>query len=121
MATLWRVIAKPIFVVHTILFQQGFKFLLNEVVSIVTNKDARDAAIGEDELFERPSDHSGVISGASKDFHPFRRIIHNDQDMFIASRGLERSHEIHTPNIEVLDLKNVVQEHFIPAWPILVL
>jgi len=59
------------FLVHTILFQQGLKFLLNEVGTIATNEDVGNFKMGEDDLFEKPSDHSGVIGGASKGFNQF--------------------------------------------------
>jgi len=84
------------------------------VGNIVTNKDVRDFEPREDDLFKKPSDHSGVIGRVSKGFHPFGHIIYNDQDIFVALRGWERSYEIHILNIEDLDLKNVVEGYFIP-------
>ena len=64
----FRVIAKPMFMVHTILFQQGFKFLLNKVSTIVANEDVGDFEMGENDLFEEPSYHSRFICGPSKGF-----------------------------------------------------
>ena len=75
---------------HTILFQQCFKFLFNQVGNIVTNEDAGDSDMGEDNLFEKSSDHSRVIGGGSTGFQPFGHIIHDDQDVFVPSGGWER-------------------------------
>ena len=68
MATRLRLVTKPKFVVHTILFQQCFKFLLNEVGTIITNENVGDSEMVKDDLFEKPTDHSEVISEASKGF-----------------------------------------------------
>jgi len=57
------------------------------VGTITTNEDVGTSEMGEDSLFEKPSNHSGVISRAGKGFHPFTQIIHSDQDIFVASRG----------------------------------
>jgi len=47
LATRLTVVAKPLLVAHTIVFQQCFKFLLNEMVTIITNEDARDSKVGK--------------------------------------------------------------------------
>jgi len=44
--------------------------------TIDTNEVPRDSKIGEDDLLKKPSNHSRVIGGASKGFHPFGHIIH---------------------------------------------
>jgi len=54
------------FMMHTIFFQQGFKFLLNEVGTIITDEDTRDSGMGEDDLFEKPSNYWGVIVGLAR-------------------------------------------------------
>ena len=74
--------------------KQGLKFVLSEVGIIITDEDVRDSEMGEDDLFKKPSDHLGVISRASKGFHPFGYIIHGEQDKFVTSGGWESSHEI---------------------------
>jgi len=51
--------------------KQGLKFVLSEVGIIITDEDVGDSKMGEDDLFEKPSDHSGVIGGASKGFNQF--------------------------------------------------
>jgi len=61
--------------------------------------------MGEDDLFEKSSNHLGVLGRVRKGFHQFGHIIHGDQDIFVSSGGWERSHKIHAPNIEYLDFK----------------
>jgi len=101
------------FVENNKIFQQCFKFLLNELGTIVTNEDVGDSEMVEDNLFEKPSDHSGVIGGASKCFHPLGYVIQSYQDIFVPPEGRERVHKIHAPNIEHFKLKNVAKGHFI--------
>jgi len=108
------VVAKPLLVVHTIPFQQHIKLLLNKVGTIVTNEDMGDSEMGEDNICEEPSNHSGVIGGASKGFHPFGHTIYHDHDVLVPSGIWKRAHEIHTPNIKNFNFENVVKEHFIP-------
>jgi len=88
------------------------------VGTIVTNEDAEDFKMREEDLFEEPNDHWGFICGASNGFHPFGHIIYDDQDIFVSSGRWERSHGIHAPNIEDLDFKNIVNKHLIPLRPI---
>jgi len=68
----------------------------------------------EDNLFEKPSDHSRVTGWASKAFHPFGHIIYGDQDIFVPPGGRKRANVIYTPNVKYFNLKNVVKGHFIP-------
>jgi len=84
------------------------------VGAIVANEDVGDSETGEDNLLKKLSDHSGVIGGTSKGFHPFGHIIHGDQDVFVPPGGWKRVHEIQAANIEYFDLKNVVKGNFIP-------
>jgi len=79
------------------------------VGTIVTNEDVGDSKTREDDLFEEPSNHSGVIGGASKGFHPFGHIIYYKQDIPIPTRRWKSAHEIHTLNIKDFDLENVIK------------
>jgi len=74
-----------------------------------------DSKAGKDNLLEEPSNHSGVIGGASKDFHPFRHIINRNQDIFLFPIEDEKGPmKSTTPNIKDFNLENIVEGHFIP-------
>ena len=73
-----------------------------------------DSKARKDNLLEESSNHSGVIGGASKGFHPFRHIIHRNQDIYIPPRRMKMAYEVHILNIKDFDLKNIVEGHFVP-------
>ena len=66
-------VAKPIFVMHAILFQQSFKFLFNEMSTAITNEGG--SKIGEEYFVEQSNCHMRVLGGASNSLHPSRDIV----------------------------------------------
>ena len=49
-------------VVHPILLQKSLKFVLNEMGTIITNHNSRDAEAGENGILEELTHHSSMIS-----------------------------------------------------------
>jgi len=78
------------------------------VSTIVTNEDLGASKTREDYLLEEPNYHSGVINGASNGLHPLRDEVDDEQDILVATGGLERTHEIDLPYIKDFDFKYVV-------------
>ena len=50
LATNFKIVAKPILMVHSILLQQGIQFLLDEMHSIITSRDSKDTIAKQDDF-----------------------------------------------------------------------
>ena len=83
MATSLRVVAKPILMVHSILLQESFQFLLYEVRPIITDYHPRDAKARENDLLKKFDHYYGVIGRASHGLHLLGDIIHYNEDVFV--------------------------------------
>jgi hypothetical protein len=66
-------------------------------------------------VLQKLDQNSMVIGLACNSLHPFRHIVHNNQDVHIAKGVWERSHEIDAPHVKNLNNQNGVEGHHISS------
>jgi hypothetical protein len=88
---------------------------VNEVRSSITDDYQWDSIPWEDDFMKHPLRVHGVIGSTRKRFYPLRDIVDYNQDILVAFRVREWSHEIDTPDIKDVNLEVRSQRHCIPC------
>jgi len=88
---------------NTIFLHELRKNLIAKMCPAVTNNSAWCTKASKDIVFQKLNHNLVVIGFASFGFHSLRNIINSDEDVKVAKRVWERSHEVDAPNIKYLN------------------
>ena len=83
--------------------------------TLITNYGFGHPKFWEDVLLEKLENHYMVIVFVWGCLNPLRNIIYSYQDVTIAKRHREWSHEVNAPNKKKTNYQNGVQRHHVPT------
>jgi hypothetical protein len=87
---------------------------INEVWSSITDDYSWDFVPWQDDFMEHPLRVHSIGSPTRKSFHPFRDVVHSNQEVFATFWFREWPHEINSLDIEDTNLKIQSYWHCIP-------
>jgi hypothetical protein len=96
-----------------ILLHQLLEKIVTKMLASITYDCSRSTKRSEDSVLQNLDHNLVVIVLACNSLHPFRHIVHSNEDIEVAKGVWKRSHEINAPHIKNLNNQNGLEGHHI--------